>query len=538
MRPNWKHAPPAWRAATSPVADEPERLPAVYAALKRVLPPVLRRFFAFRVSGLEHVPEQGPFIVAANHANYLDGVVLATALPRKISFLVMPRVYRATPLHPYFHDHVGSIPVSLARPDPGRHPPGAAGPRAGRRGGHLPGGPVQPVRAPRPRPARRRPGRAPVRRSRRPRRHLGDVPGPGRPALLRPPPGAARASASGSPSASRGRGSGRPRASAPTSPAGSWRRSRRCWPRTRSRRLGGRPAMTGPAPKSPWGGRFSEPTDTSARAFTASLPFDHRLWPHDIRGSEAWARALAKGGVLAEAELDAILRGLAEVRGGARDRRLPVPDRARGHPHEHRAAPDREDRRRRREAPHRPLAQRPDRARHAALAPGGDRRDPPRAPRRPGRAPGAGRAAPDQPDAGLHPPPAGAARAAGPPPPGVRLHAGAGPRAVRRRAAAPRRVPARRRRPCGHHGAHRPPRARPGARLPTPRRRTAWTPCRTATSRWSSARRPRSRPPTCRGSPRSSSCGPRPSSASSSSPTPTPPDRRSCRRRRTRTSPS
>src|SRR4029450_13139427 len=119
MSPNGNPPPPAWRAATSPVADEPERLPAVYAALKRVLPPVLRRFFAFHVSGLEHVPEQGPFIVAANHANYLDGVVLATALPRKISFLVMPRVYRATPLHPYFHDHVGSIPVSLARPDPG-----------------------------------------------------------------------------------------------------------------------------------------------------------------------------------------------------------------------------------------------------------------------------------------------------------------------------------------------------------------------------------------------------------------------------------
>jgi len=120
MRPNWRHAPPAWRAAaSSPVVDQPDRLPAVYAALKRVLPPVLRRFFAFQVSGLEHVPEEGPFIVAANHANYLDGVVLASALPRKISFLVMPRVYRATPLHPYFHNHVGSIPVSLARPDPG-----------------------------------------------------------------------------------------------------------------------------------------------------------------------------------------------------------------------------------------------------------------------------------------------------------------------------------------------------------------------------------------------------------------------------------
>jgi argininosuccinate lyase len=72
--------------------------------------------------------------------------------------------------------------------------------------------------------------------------------------------------------------------------------------------------MTGPAPKPLWGGRFAEPTDAGARAFTASLPFDHRLWPYDLQGSEAWARALAKGGVLAEAELEALLRGLDEVR--------------------------------------------------------------------------------------------------------------------------------------------------------------------------------------------------------------------------------
>jgi argininosuccinate lyase len=72
--------------------------------------------------------------------------------------------------------------------------------------------------------------------------------------------------------------------------------------------------MTDHGPKSPWGGRFSEPADHSARAFTASLPFDHRLWPHDLRGSEAWARGLAKGGVLSESELDAILGGLRAVR--------------------------------------------------------------------------------------------------------------------------------------------------------------------------------------------------------------------------------
>jgi 1-acyl-sn-glycerol-3-phosphate acyltransferase len=119
MNPHWKRAPRTVRVGTSPAADEPERVPPLYAGLKRVLRPLLRRHFAFRVSGLEHLPEQGAYIVAANHANYLDGVVLALALPRKISFLVMPRVYRATPLHPYFHRHIGSIPVSLARPDPG-----------------------------------------------------------------------------------------------------------------------------------------------------------------------------------------------------------------------------------------------------------------------------------------------------------------------------------------------------------------------------------------------------------------------------------
>jgi 1-acyl-sn-glycerol-3-phosphate acyltransferase len=118
MSQHWEHSPPVWRPDASAAPDEGEHFPAVYAGLKRVLPPLLRHFFAFRVTGLEHLPAQGPYIVAANHANYLDGVVLGAALPRKIRFLVMPRVYRATPLHPYFHDHVGSIPVSLARPDP------------------------------------------------------------------------------------------------------------------------------------------------------------------------------------------------------------------------------------------------------------------------------------------------------------------------------------------------------------------------------------------------------------------------------------
>jgi 1-acyl-sn-glycerol-3-phosphate acyltransferase len=81
--------------------------------------PLVHRLFDLRVTGLEHVPATGPFILAANHHNYLDGIVLGVALPRPLGFLVMPRVYRASPLHPMLHRLIGSIRVELDHPDPG-----------------------------------------------------------------------------------------------------------------------------------------------------------------------------------------------------------------------------------------------------------------------------------------------------------------------------------------------------------------------------------------------------------------------------------
>jgi len=101
------------------VARPPAAVPLLYRALKRPVRAVLERWFDLRVDGLEHLPENGPYIIAANHHNYLDGVVLAVSAPAPVAFLVMPRVWRATPLHPLFHRHIGSIPIMLARPDVG-----------------------------------------------------------------------------------------------------------------------------------------------------------------------------------------------------------------------------------------------------------------------------------------------------------------------------------------------------------------------------------------------------------------------------------
>ena len=63
-----------------------------------------------------------------------------------------------------------------------------------------------------------------------------------------------------------------------------------------------------------WGGRFASQTDALVFQFNASIHFDKRLYDQDISGSIAWAKALAKVGVLTEDEAGQITAGLERVR--------------------------------------------------------------------------------------------------------------------------------------------------------------------------------------------------------------------------------
>ena len=62
-----------------------------------------------------------------------------------------------------------------------------------------------------------------------------------------------------------------------------------------------------------WGGRFDAPTDALVEAYTASIAFDRRLYREDIAGSIAHARMLAKQGIIAPADSDAIVGGLRAI---------------------------------------------------------------------------------------------------------------------------------------------------------------------------------------------------------------------------------
>src|SRR6476660_2734859 len=63
-----------------------------------------------------------------------------------------------------------------------------------------------------------------------------------------------------------------------------------------------------------WGGRFSLPTDKALDALNRSIGVDYRLWPGDIRLSDAWAAALGEAGILTREETAEMQRGLAAVK--------------------------------------------------------------------------------------------------------------------------------------------------------------------------------------------------------------------------------
>ena len=62
-----------------------------------------------------------------------------------------------------------------------------------------------------------------------------------------------------------------------------------------------------------WGGRFAGDMDPLMERFNASIGFDQLMWREDIQGSQAYARALARSGIITDAEAPQLIDGLAQV---------------------------------------------------------------------------------------------------------------------------------------------------------------------------------------------------------------------------------
>jgi argininosuccinate lyase len=62
-----------------------------------------------------------------------------------------------------------------------------------------------------------------------------------------------------------------------------------------------------------WSGRFDEAPDQFLLQFGASFRFDRRLFEDDVRGSLAWAEALAAANVISAGDAEAIRQGLEQI---------------------------------------------------------------------------------------------------------------------------------------------------------------------------------------------------------------------------------
>ena len=89
-----------------------------YWIIKWITWPLRAFYFRVEAQGLEHFPREGPVIVVANHASYLDAGILGSVLPRKVHFIVLSGMYAMWRIR-WFYAGMGTIPVTPGKPEHG-----------------------------------------------------------------------------------------------------------------------------------------------------------------------------------------------------------------------------------------------------------------------------------------------------------------------------------------------------------------------------------------------------------------------------------
>lgn len=82
---------------------------AVRRRLARAIARTLLRALAvpLRVKGIEHLPQNGAFVLVANHASYLDAVILIAAIPRDFAFIAKAE-FKRNPITRWLFRAVGA----------------------------------------------------------------------------------------------------------------------------------------------------------------------------------------------------------------------------------------------------------------------------------------------------------------------------------------------------------------------------------------------------------------------------------------------
>ena len=94
----------AQRLTTLPSSGQPTWLKKIFQAGFRLA------FGGVDVQGMHNVPPGGPLIVASNHRSYLDPIILASFLPRRVYHMAKRELFR-NPLFAKLITYYGAFPV-------------------------------------------------------------------------------------------------------------------------------------------------------------------------------------------------------------------------------------------------------------------------------------------------------------------------------------------------------------------------------------------------------------------------------------------
>ena len=82
----------------------------VYGFFHYLATVIYNMFFRGEVSGLENLPKDGSFLIAANHASFLDPPFIGSQVPRQIAYFARKTLWKGG-LISWWLDEVGTIPV-------------------------------------------------------------------------------------------------------------------------------------------------------------------------------------------------------------------------------------------------------------------------------------------------------------------------------------------------------------------------------------------------------------------------------------------
>ncbi len=78
---------------------------------------LVHSIYRLRIEGAQHIPEQGPALLVANHVSYVDALIITAASRRPVRFVMDHQIFR-TPVLSFLFRTARAIPIASARENP------------------------------------------------------------------------------------------------------------------------------------------------------------------------------------------------------------------------------------------------------------------------------------------------------------------------------------------------------------------------------------------------------------------------------------